>query len=312
MIKDLDEHLKNEGEGNMPTIATICTYIPDHIVPRVPMAWESGPPKRPRSPSPSEHEQKHEQKRRRVETTPLSPSEPRATTSGETDSSEPAAKIKHVVKHELEMASDCEDPECDCGVRQMIVKHQIEAESEESDDSDYVYVTDCSDSDGNDSDDNDDSDNQSCMSLESLGEAPAQLLENTADDDADDDNTDDANTDDANTDDDNAFTVIPVRVIWTNGKRAHQCTSCNYQKATKAAVQAHIRKEHVGAEQKRCGNCSYKTHNPDQYRRHKIQCDVGWLCCVTCSYKSLRKSDFVRHSKTLGHVGPVTVRSFIK
>lgn len=79
-----------------------------------------------------------------------------------------------------------------------------------------------------------------------------------------------------------------------DGVRSYSCEACGISKTTKAAVEAHIKKEHLLGKALNCEDCPYETWNPSCFAQHKKRCKSK-LQCDFCSYCTTKTSDMKRH-----------------
>ena len=89
-----------------------------------------------------------------------------------------------------------------------------------------------------------------------------------------------------------------MRKVASTGHVSHVCSMCDFERSTKYAVESHYRKIHMEEGPMVCGNCSYKTFNPDRYRRHtKNGCAKDRFKCSKCHFTCSAKNVLCNHVK---------------
>ena len=61
---------------------------------------------------------------------------------------------------------------------------------------------------------------------------------------------------------------VGAKRIIIDGKRMYDCPECDFQRASRPAVQAHIMDKHSHGEVLRCGLCDFETKNYESLKHH--------------------------------------------
>jgi hypothetical protein len=84
------------------------------------------------------------------------------------------------------------------------------------------------------------------------------------------------------------------------GKYIYVCSSCNYSKVTRAAVEGHYRQKHLDMKPFSCTQCDYTSYNYDRFKQHTKYdgCSKNKYSCSKCSFVSSSKGSLLNHKKT--------------
>ena len=94
--------------------------------------------------------------------------------------------------------------------------------------------------------------------------------------------------------------ATPVRIC-TGEKRAYECSACGFRRVTRAAIQAHINKDHDVLQTKKKCACGFQAFNYDDFNQHKKRCRTK-LECKICGYETTKRSSMNTHLKTIKHL----------